>query len=137
MSFRKETLGSDPVCGYCGRRMDDRRRWRRQPQATKYCSKRCRSARRPRLDNGIESSILALLDTRGRHKTICPSEVAREMFDEGHWREKMETVRCAARRLAADGRIEITQSGRVVDPSSAKGAIRLRLAMESAASETQ
>lgn len=59
------------------------------------------------------------------------------MFDEDHWREKMETVRCAARRLAAGGQIEITQSGRVVDPSSARGAIRLRLAVGPADSEAQ
>jgi len=39
----------------------------------------------------------------------------------------MEPARCAARRLVAAGRIEIVQGGRVVDPSTAKGPIRLRL----------
>ena len=33
----------------------------------------------------------------------------------------------AARRLVDAGRIEIIQRGRVVDPSTAKGPIRLRL----------
>lgn len=29
--------------------------------------------------------------------------------------------------MVADGRLEVTQGGRVVDPDSARGAIRLRL----------
>ncbi|MFM9112416.1 MAG: DUF3253 domain-containing protein, partial [Actinomycetota bacterium] len=32
----------------------------------------------------------------------------------------------AARRLVVTGEVEITQGGRVVDPSTAKGPIRLR-----------
>jgi hypothetical protein len=38
----------------------------------------------------------------------------------------MEEARMAARRLVAEEIIEITQGGRVVDPSHAKGPIRLR-----------
>ncbi len=38
----------------------------------------------------------------------------------------MEPARQAARRLVAAGEIEITQGGHVVDPSTAKGPIRLR-----------
>ena len=39
----------------------------------------------------------------------------------------MERTRRAARRLVAEGRLEITQRGQVVDPTQARGAIRLRL----------
>ena len=39
----------------------------------------------------------------------------------------MEPARAAARRLVAAGKIVITQGGRVVEPSTAKGAIRLKL----------
>jgi hypothetical protein len=39
----------------------------------------------------------------------------------------MEDARRAARRLVAAGLIEITQGGHVVDPSTAKGPVRLRL----------
>jgi hypothetical protein len=39
----------------------------------------------------------------------------------------MEPSRRAARRLVAQGLVEITQKGRVVDPSTAKGPIRIRL----------
>jgi len=38
----------------------------------------------------------------------------------------MEPARAAARRLVAAGDVEIVQGGRVVDPSTAKGAIRIR-----------
>lgn len=37
-----------------------------------------------------------------------------------------ESVRCAARRLAATGRVDIVVGGRAVDPSTAKGDVGLR-----------
>ena len=43
------------------------------------------------------------------------------------WRPLMARCRSAARRLVASGRLEITQGGHVVDPSTARGPIRLRL----------
>jgi hypothetical protein len=39
----------------------------------------------------------------------------------------MEPARAAARRLVAAGKILITQQGQPVDPSTAKGPIRLKL----------
>jgi hypothetical protein len=38
----------------------------------------------------------------------------------------MEPARAAARRLVAAGKVQITQGGHVVDPSTAKGPIRVR-----------
>ena len=38
----------------------------------------------------------------------------------------MERTRAAAERLVATGEVVMTQHGRVVDPSQAKGAVRLR-----------
>lgn len=38
----------------------------------------------------------------------------------------LEPARRAARRLVAEGRVEITQRGEVVDPDSARGPIRIR-----------
>jgi hypothetical protein len=74
----------------------------------------------------LEAAILDLLAKRGRDKTICPSEAARLVGGTG-WRDLMEPSRAAARRLVAQGRIMVTQRGRVVDASTAKGAIRLKL----------
>jgi hypothetical protein len=77
----------------------------------------------------LEAVILRLLGERGVGKTICPSEVARAAAGEERedWERLMEPVREAARRLVEEGRIVITQGGRVVDGATANGAIRLRL----------
>lgn len=77
--------------------------------------------------NQIEQAVLDLLAQRGTGKTICPSEVARRLAPTD-WRPLMEPIREIADRLVAEGRVEITQAGQVVDRSTAKGPIRLRLA---------
>jgi hypothetical protein len=77
------------------------------------------------IDLALESAILEMLARRGPGKTICPSEAARAVRENG-WEELMESAREAARRLAAQGAIVITQRGKVVDPARTKGAIRLR-----------
>jgi hypothetical protein len=73
------------------------------------------------------SRILSLLEARTVGATICPSEAARAVAPED-WRPLMERAREAARRLVERGEIVITQGGQVVDPSIARGAIRLRRA---------
>lgn len=78
------------------------------------------------MDRLIERTILAMLERRAAGATICPSEVARRVGDEG-WRDLMDLTRAAARRLAVGGLVEITQGGRVTDEASAKGPIRIRL----------
>ena len=80
-----------------------------------------------RTKHALERAILELLEQRAPGKTICPSEAARLVHPEG-WEQHMEDAREAARRLVAKGEIVITQRGRIVDPLSAKGAIRLRRA---------
>jgi hypothetical protein len=73
----------------------------------------------------LEKEILELLAKRGFDKSICPSEVL-PMADRGN-KELMELVRISARKLAFEGKLVITQKNQVVDPSTAKGAIRLKL----------
>ncbi len=78
----------------------------------------------------IEAAILRLLEERGKGKTICPSEVARAVAgteERGKWEPLMEPVRRAAREMVGDGKIVVTQKGRVVDGDTAKGAVRFRL----------
>ena len=76
-------------------------------------------------DVQIERTILDLLARRAPGKTICPSDAARAL-DDG-FRPLMDPVRRVARALVARGELEVTQSGRVVDIDTARGAIRLRL----------
>ncbi|MCX6490743.1 MULTISPECIES: DUF3253 domain-containing protein [Nocardiaceae] len=76
-------------------------------------------------DKELEDKIRSLLDARSRDATICPSDVARALSDDA-WRDLMEPVRRAARRMVDAGEVEITQKGSVIDPSTAKGPIRIR-----------
>ena len=69
----------------------------------------------------ISSKILELTGKRP-NGTICPSEVARALYDD--WRPRMEEVRQVAYQLRDEGKIEVTQKGKVVE-GVAKGAIRL------------
>jgi hypothetical protein len=73
------------------------------------------------------ATILDLLARRDAGKTICPSDAARAMGGDGGFRPLMPVVREAAAQLVAEGELEVTQRGRVVDPGSARGPIRLRL----------
>ncbi len=73
-------------------------------------------------------AILRLLATRAEGASICPSEAAR-IVDAERWRSHMQAVREAALSLAAAGKVEITQRGRVVQPPF-HGPVRIRLRHE-------
>ncbi|MFZ8925197.1 MAG: DUF3253 domain-containing protein [Candidatus Nanopelagicales bacterium] len=111
------------TCARCGRTMEWRKSWARNWDQVRYCSDACRRRRVSATDTALEQAILDLLDARSG--TICPRAAARAVDAEG-WRDLMEPARQAARRLVARDEVEITQGGRVVDPSTAKGPIRIR-----------
>ena len=69
----------------------------------------------PDIDQRLEDAILDLLARRAPTATICPSDAARAVGDEGSWRDLMDPARAAAARLVETGDVEITQGGRVVD----------------------
>lgn len=75
----------------------------------------------------LETAITDLLDRRRGGATVCPSEAARAV-DPDNWRDLMGPARTAAGRLAAAGVVEVVQRGAVVDPSTARGPIRIRRA---------
>lgn len=105
--------------------MEWRAAWAKNWDEVRWCSAACRRRRVTEVDRSLEEAILDLLDRRARAATICPSEAARAVDADG-WRDLMEPARAAARRLVAAGAVEITQGGRVVDPSTARGPIRVR-----------
>lgn len=105
--------------------MQWRAKWAANWEAVKYCSDACRARGITAVDRELERSILSLLEKRAATATICPSDAARAVGGD-EWRELMEPARRAARRLVAAGQVEITQGGAVVDPSTAKGPIRIR-----------
>ena len=116
---------ADKVCERCGRTMQWRAKWARNWNEVKYCSDACRKQRLTAVDTALEDAILQLLNARARDASICPSEAARAVGGES-WQSLMEPARKAARRLVAQEKVQITQAGKVVDPSRAKGPIRIR-----------
>lgn len=127
---------TEKVCAACGRRIEWRAKWARDWEQVRFCSAACRRDGLGPTDAALEDAIRDLLTARAGSATICPSEAARRVAgrdgrdgagapDEA-WRTLMEPARRAARRLVARGEVEIVQAGRVVDPSTAKGPIRIR-----------
>lgn len=116
------------TCVVCGRTIAWRKKWERDWASVRYCSSACKRRKLGDEDLALESSVLRLLAERPRGATICPSEAARAVGGGDDWRPLMERAREAARRLVARGEVVITQKGRVVDPSTAKGPIRVRRA---------
>ena len=114
------------TCAACGRTIEWRKKWARDWDDVKYCSAACRRRGVTSQDVDLERRVLEMLAARARTSTICPSDVARAVAPDD-WRPLMEPVRQAARRLVQRGEVEITQKGSVVDPSTAKGPIRIRL----------
>lgn len=105
-----------------------RPRWARTWHAIKYCSDACRKKRHVKRATSMEQAILTLLAARPRGATLCPSEAARAVLGaDGLGQEAMQQARYAANRLVVRGLIVITQGGQIMDPSRAKGPIRLRL----------
>ncbi|SLN52804.1 hypothetical protein ROJ8625_02677 [Roseivivax jejudonensis] len=73
-------------------------------------------------DAEVAAALMALAEKRGRDKTFCPSEAARRLADD--WRPLMPEIR----RVAGTLPLIATQKGQPVDPVTARGPIRLRLA---------
>jgi hypothetical protein len=78
--------------------------------------------------------ILALIEARGAGKSICPSEVARDIYEEKRkptdpkdgWRKYMNAVKQQALHLARQGEIDILRRGARQDPTKPiKGVVRL------------
>jgi hypothetical protein len=126
MTIRAQA-SSEKFCRVCGRGIEWRRKWAENWEQVRYCSRACRQRGLSTTDQDLEQAIMDLLSCRVRGATLCPSEAARRVAGDVGWRALMESTRMAARRLCHDGRVVITQRGRVVDPDRAKGPIRLRL----------
>lgn len=74
----------------------------------------------------ISETILSLAAKRGKEKTICPSEVARELSPID-WRKYMKEIRKTAFELRDAGKVLIMQKGRAVAGNEIVGPIRIRI----------
>ncbi len=73
----------------------------------------------------LERAIDDLLAARRPEASICPSEAARVVDPEG-WRALMPVARSVAGRMAAEGRVQVTQRGEVVDlAAGVRGPVRI------------
>lgn len=77
----------------------------------------------------LRDEILRAVHERGAGKTVCPSEIARNLAgsDEKVWRLLMQPIRRAAIDLSDEGLVVIKRKGRPVAPADLKGIYRLSL----------
>jgi hypothetical protein len=136
----RPTPRKEKICKTCGRPFAFQKKWAQDWDIVKHCSDACRNQKAAASEAALEQAILTLLAERttegDRSKTICPSEAAKlvagndrgkEKSARRDWEALMEPVRAVARSLVAKEKIVITQHNQVVDPSTAKGPVRLRL----------
>ena len=137
MAARKQKRGSIPsqpsdakqdtkICASCGRVFGYQKRWERTWESVRYCSASCRQDKFEKRDKEIEESILQLLSSQPKQQSSDLSEIE-TTFDTKNFKNFKERSRRAARRLVAQGKIDILQKGRVVDASTAKGPIEVKL----------
>lgn len=74
----------------------------------------------------LTTTIIEQAAERGKDKTICPSEIARELWPDS-WRDHMAEVRKAAFALRDNGRVIITQKGQIVTGDDPVGPIRIKI----------
>lgn len=143
----RQSRRKEKTCKTCGRPFAFQEKWAQDWDIIKHCSDTCRNQKASASGPELEQAILTLLTERtadgDRTKSICPSEAAKlltstvgdkyesardqEKSHRRDWEALMEPARAAARRLVPQGKIVITQHNHIIDPSTAKGAIRLRL----------
>tara|TARA_B100001971_G_scaffold215185_1_gene259363 strand:+ start:31260 stop:31658 length:399 start_codon:yes stop_codon:yes gene_type:complete len=124
--FNALLLDMESFCQSCGRPFTYDPKRSGSENVVKYCSKKCRREKRDKKESFLEEEILNLLMSRDHDKTICPSEVARLLYPDD-FKNYMEDIRCAGRRLVLKEKITITQKGREVDTLNFKGPIRFKL----------
>ncbi len=76
----------------------------------------------------IERAVVGLVRRRGPGDAICPFDAARALRGDVGLRALTPAARATTVASVDRGGLEVTRTGRVVDPRAARGAIRLRLA---------
>ncbi|SMO93034.1 DUF3253 domain-containing protein [Gracilimonas mengyeensis] len=77
----------------------------------------------------IKNRILTFTKKRGPEKSVCPSEVTKDLFSDV-WKDHVDDVRTAAGELQSERLISITQKGKEIKLDKAKGPIRLSIVDE-------
>lgn len=114
----------EKTCASCGRRITWRRSLARSWDEVRYCSDACRRRKVTAQDAALEAELRHRLSAAGR-AGVDPDELVRAVAPQDLAAQR-EPARRAARRLVAAGVAEMVQGGRVVDPSTARGPVRVR-----------
>ena len=77
------------------------------------------------VDRQLEHAIRQLLDLRDQGATITPRDAARHVGGP-QWRSLVKLAHNAAHRMTANGEIELTVQGKVVDDATPTAPVRIR-----------
>ena len=113
------------ACVSCGRTFTWRKSLNKNWDQVKYCSTACRTRKISNLDKRIERKILELLETQPHKTQISTKEIAKAVRDKDD-KNLLEPIKRAARRLESTKSVIITQKGKKVDSSKAKGHLEIR-----------
>ena len=112
-------------CSSCGRSFTWRKSFAKNWDTVKYCSNTCRKRKLSKIDQQIENTILKLLESQPHPIPLTTGQIA-DLFDFGNDKNLLESIKRAARRLEAKSFVIITQDGKRVDSSTAKGHLQIR-----------
>lgn len=74
----------------------------------------------------IRNRILTFTKKKGPDRSICPSEVTRDLFTDV-WKNHLDDVKHVAGELQNENLIKVTQNGRDIRIDEASGPIRLSI----------
>ena len=112
-------------CSSCGRSFTWRKSFAKNWEHVKYCSNACRKRKLSKIDKQIENSILELLEAETYSNPLSTDQIA-DFLDFGNDKNLLESIKRAARRLEMKSFVIITQDGKRVDSSTAKGHLQIR-----------
>ena len=79
----------------------------------------------PKIEAQLRAITLELLREKRGRASIGPADVARQFKADG-WKSWMDSVKEVARRLAAEGAIEVTRHGKPIQTWPWRGVVRFR-----------
>tara|TARA_B100001250_G_C19350371_1_gene593118 strand:- start:107 stop:499 length:393 start_codon:yes stop_codon:yes gene_type:complete len=112
-------------CSSCGRSFTWRKSFTRNWEGVKYCSNACRRRKLSKIDQRIEKTIIELLESQSNLTPLSTRQIA-DFLDFGKDKNLLESIKRAARRLESKNLVIITQDGKRVDSSTAKGHLQIR-----------
>lgn len=115
------------TCLWCYRPFDFRKKWEKTWEKVKYCSEDCRANSKNKKKilerDRLISKTIEMVEER-KPKSLCPSEVVRQLFED--WKPQMEPVRQVCRLLHLEKKLKITQNRKRVEDLNFKGPIRIQ-----------